>query len=251
MMRRKAMAAIFMGISVIAAGCSGNHGGDMADKNEYIDNYESTENYEDIEDYEYDADNEEEGNDEMREMTEAQVELLCRISMNEDRIREGRLYSWQIEILNQYDYAMEYLARKYPSHSFELVNCEPKNKLNAYTTFYFYEEGDSENRYSLYIDVYEEEEPENRYVARDNFYGELFEDELARRMFELVQEEFPECINVTCNITCVQGEEFGENLDLEQVLTGELEMDHDTDFYIDAEGMNVNYPSEWLSITLK
>lgn len=101
--------------------------------------------------------------------------------------------------------AMEYLMDKYPSYDFVITFCEPKNNVNPYTTF--------------------------------NFMEKCEEGELANLFLELMQEEFAECINVTTSLSTVQGEEYGENLDLQKILSGEMTLDHDTDFYINAEGI--------------
>lgn len=180
-----------------------------------------------------------------RTLTQEQIDLLCGISVNEDKVKDGKLNSWQKEVLNQYDCAMEYLEYKYPSYDFVIKFCEPKNIVNSFTTFMFLEKNedavddeDNEEKeyYYMYIDVYEEN-GKNRYEIADNFYGKIFEDELADRLFTLMEEEFTECINVTTSITTVEGEEFGEDLDIERVLSGELMMYHYTDFYINADGM--------------
>ena len=177
-----------------------------------------------------------------RILTQEQIDLLCGISVNEDKVKEGKLNSWQKEVLNQYDCAMEYLAYKYPSYDFVIKFCEPKNIENSFTTFMFLEKsednkGSGEKEYFyMYINVYEEN-GKNCYEITDNFYGKLFKDELADRFFDLMEDEFPECINVTTSITTVAGEEFGEELDIERVLSGELMMYNYTDFYINADGM--------------
>lgn len=155
------------------------------------------------------------------ELTKEQEELLCRISIDEDDVREGKLASWQKEVLNQYNYAMAYLERKYPSYSFEIITCTEKNKMNSYTTFGFVEENDEDGYYEMYMDV-EEKESGNTYKARDNFYGEIKEDEYARKLSELLQENFAETIEVKSNMSTVEGEEFGEDLDLDRVISGEL-----------------------------
>ena len=236
-MKRKIVAVFLVGISILSTGCVGSFRGNarMADSYGYTDEYDDTDEY-DTDAYNDDYDNEEDGSMTEREMTQEQIDLLCSISVNEDKVREGKLADWQVEVLNQYDYAMEYLAEKYPSYEFGIVGCDQKCNLSSYTTFTFIEKGDKSAYYDLYLDVYEEESG-NRYEAKDNFYGKLFEEELAEKMLELMQDEFPECIKVTTNVTCAEGEEFGENLDIESVLTGERSMEHDTDFYIDAEGM--------------
>lgn len=166
--------------------------------------------------------NKEEEMEERVELTKEQEWLLCKISIDEDAVKEGRLASWQKEVINQYNYAMDYLKRKYPSYSFQITNCDPKNKLNSYTTIGFIEKSDEEGYYEIYMDV-EEREDGNRYIAEDNFYGSIKEDEYAEKMSELLRENFDEWnIEVECNMGCVEGEEFGENLDLDRLINGEL-----------------------------
>ena len=167
------------------------------------------------------------------EMTKEKIELLCKISDDINAIRNGNLHEWQIEILNQYDYAMEYLTGKYPSYNFKIVNCEQKNKWNSYTTFTFTEESNEKNCYELYL--YVDEDAEHKYDAEDNFYGDLFDEEISQMVKELVQEEFPECIEVKTDIPYAQGEEYGESLDLERVLTGELQMGQVTTLFMNTE----------------
>lgn len=177
------------------------------------------------------------------EMTQEQMEILCDISINKEKVKIGDLANWQIVILNQYDYAMKYLETKYPSYRFQITACDPKNKMNSYTTFTFVEKSEIDIFYTLYIDAHEENE--NAYIATDNFYGRLFGAELANKLQKLVCGEFPECVGVTTNITCVEGEKFGENFDLNLVLNGECEMEHDTDFYFSTDKVA---ESEYLQI---
>ena len=220
-MKRKMIASILLAISLMTTGCVGRN---FVDSKYYAD--ESQDDYGDEED-----DSEEE-----RELTQEQIDLLCNISVNEETVREGKLKSWQEEVLNQYDSAMEYLMDKYPSYDFVITFCEPKNIVNPYTTFNFMEKSEEGVYYDMYVDVYEENGGK-RYEMKDNFHQKLFEDELANLFWELMQEEFVECINVTTSLSTVQGEEYGENLDLQKILSGEMTLDHDTDFYINAEGM--------------
>lgn len=183
-------------------------------------------------------------------MTGEQMELLCGISVNEEKVREGELADWQIEVLKQYDYANGYLEKKYPSYSFVMPLCEPMGTMNSYAIFYFFEtkDIDRENRYELRLEVPEEKDSDKPYIVRDNFYGGLYEDKLARKIYDLITQEIPECIRVTCNITALEGEKLGENLDLENILRGELTINHDTDFYINASEMDEKNYSEKVNI---
>ena len=220
-MKRKIVASLLLVMSLMTTSCSWN-----SSNGNYIND-----------DKKHDTHGDDKDNSVMeRKLTPEQIELLCHISMDEESVRKGKLKSWQMEVLNQYDSAMEYLKNKYPSYDFLITCCEPKNKLNAYTTFTFIEKNVEGVYYDMYVDVYEEESG-NRYEIEDNFYGKIFKAELANKFFELMKEEFTECINVTTNISAVAGEDFGENLEIEKVLSGEIKMNHTTDFYINAEGL--------------
>lgn len=163
------------------------------------------------------------------EMTAEQEELLCKISIDKEEVREGKLSKWQIEVLNQYDYAMDYLKKKYPSYTFQIINCEQKNKLNPYTTFGFVEESYPEGYYELYLYV-EEGDDGNLYTSKDNFYGEIKEEEFAEKLQEMIQEEFGDNIEVKTNMSYVMGEEFGESLVIDDILMGKIEMPQSTNF---------------------
>lgn len=171
-----------------------------------------------------------------RKMDKEQEELLCRISVNDEKVHEGNLYDWQIEILNQYDFAMEYLIKKYPSHSFQIIDCVPKNKLNSYTTFTLVENTEIEKYYSLYLYV-EQSSLGNIYKAKDNYYAALKEKEFAYKLFEMVQKDIPECIKVETTMSYVQGEEFGEDLNIEQILNGKIKLEQNTVFFIKDIGI--------------
>ena len=61
------------------------------------------------------------------ELTQEKKDFLAEMYMDGDRIQEGKLYGYQKEVLYQYDYALKYLERKYPSHTFEITR---KNGLD-------------------------------------------------------------------------------------------------------------------------
>lgn len=171
------------------------------------------------------------GEENMRksEITAEQEALLIKISVNEERIRDGKLYDWQEEVLRQYDYALEYLQGKYPSHSFVMIDCEPKNKLNSYTTFWFQADGE-EKTYELYLNINENEE----YTCEDNYYGNLFEEPYAMELQVRIQKEVSECVSVVSRMTSVKGLEFSENLEVSDILDGKYMVTNSTDIYVDG-----------------
>ncbi|MCD8347699.1 MAG: hypothetical protein LUD16_07045 [Lachnospiraceae bacterium] len=184
-------------------------------------------------------------------MTEEQKELLKKISADDERVESGNLFDWQIEVLRQYEYAMEYLRGKYPSHTFEIYDCTQKSKLNSYTTFWFNADGEEES-YELYLwtegeDAEEETEKETEtvvylsgqednfdYLCKDNFYCSLICDSYAGALLELVREEVPECVGVLTVMTSVNGEDCDESLDISDILAGKYEITNSTRIFLDG-----------------
>ena len=166
-------------------------------------------------------------------MTEEQKNLLMKISVNEERVEKGEVLEWQKEVLRQYDYALEYLKKKYPSYVFHMVDCEPKNKLNAaYSTFSFTEEGDKGSYYDLYLYI-----EEGNYSAEDNFYGHIIGPRYEAALMALLKEENIPCNRVEVRLSTVQGEAFNETMKVEEVINGNIKMDQITEFYIDSNSI--------------
>ncbi|MBE5960047.1 MAG: hypothetical protein E7256_01470 [Lachnospiraceae bacterium] len=150
------------------------------------------------------------------EMTQEQMDLLIGISVNADRIREGKIYSWQKEILNQYDYALDYLKEKYPSHTFHLVSCDPKSKLNTFSLFKMTADEDSETYYDLYL-YSEETENSISYTAKDNYYQTIIKTPYEQYLMERIGEVCDGCIGVSSSITSVEGEGYDEQMTVEDI----------------------------------
>ena len=165
------------------------------------------------------------------EMTDEQKELLKKISVNEEKIEEGQLYEWQKEVLNQYDYAMNYLQKKYPECVFHIVDCDQKNNLNTYTTFTFTEEK-NEELFDLYL--YVNEEQEEKYTAKDNFYGVLLAEPYATAFLQKIRESFPQCVAARAEMVTVQGEEINAGTDVSNILSGSLKITNNVTIYVDG-----------------
>ena len=71
------------------------------------------------------------------ELTQEKKDFLAKMSVDEERVQNGKLYDWQVEALRQYDYAMGFLQEKYPSHTFKFTFCNPKGNVNPFSYFLF------------------------------------------------------------------------------------------------------------------
>lgn len=159
-------------------------------------------------------------------LSQDKEDFLIGISMDEERIRNGKLYDWQKEVLHQYDFAMDYLKRKYPSYTFCMNSCTPKGRDHSWSTFWFCAEG-----YTKTYDLYLYSDEEGNYSCEDNFYGELLHDRFDEALWQLLSENVPECTKVVSTFYTTQGEKYGESFDEQAILNGEDKLPNNTDIY--------------------
>lgn len=162
------------------------------------------------------------------EMTQEQKELLKKISVDEESVENGELYNWQKEVLNQYNYVLEYLGEKYPSHEFKIVDCAQKNKLNSYSTFWVTADG-GEDRYEIYLDV-----EDSGYTGSDTFYGALIEDDYAKIVCDFLAEDVPECVGCITHMESSVGEDLTEKVTAQEIFEGDYEVSNSTEIYVDG-----------------
>lgn len=160
------------------------------------------------------------------ELTQEKKDFLATISMDEERVQNGELYEWQEEVLRQYDYAMKYLKKKYPSHIFDFTSCNPKGKTDNFSTFWFTVDH-SENSYELYLD----RDYNGDYSCKDNYYGELVKESYNDALLSRLQVSISECIGVSSNFSTVQGEMFDEQLTGQKILDGNDKISNTTYIY--------------------
>ncbi len=105
--------------------------------------------------------------DKIFELTKQEERILCDLYIDEERIREGKLYAYQERCLEQLRFAISYLEEKYADRDFEILTIHPKSKVNMRTTVVFYEVGDDENYHNLFV------EPEgDGWIEMDDFESE-------------------------------------------------------------------------------
>ena len=166
------------------------------------------------------------------ELTQEKKDFLAEMYVDGDRIQEGKLYSYQKEVLYQYDYALKYLERKYPSHTFEITGCSPKGMGIDYSTFWFMADGEEDDMEHEVYDLYLEEDDEGNYSCEDNYYDRLLRDSYSKALLEFLQESVPECVGVFTGFQHVKGEEINENLTGKEVLEGNYNLFNLTDIYV-------------------
>lgn len=130
------------------------------------------------------------GDDDMEriEMTSLEMELLSQFYQDEDRIREGKLFSHQAEALLQLRTEMEYLAQKYPNGTYTITAFQPDIKFNSGAELTVEDGG-------IYT-VYAEAEGD-RYVCSDNYYGKYLQPRYDEYLEEILTNNGYTCKSYT------------------------------------------------------
>lgn len=152
--------------------------------------------------------------DNVMELTDDEKDMLCGLYGNEERIRAGRLITLEIEAVNQYRYANQYLSEKYPGYEFELFHFSPLRLATSETMSYFREKNtDSDEYYELFL-----EGKDGVYSVRDNFFwhliGPVYDAELTKRLKTEGLEDF----YVKTVAMCYMGTEVDGNTTVEELI---------------------------------
>lgn len=179
------------------------------------------------------------------DMTKEEETLLCSIYVNEDRIKEGKLYDYQLDALMQFRNANEYLEDKYPSYDFKYFAYHPSNKSND-TSILEFTVDDTENYFIVEI-----EEKNDEYIITDNLYAyilrPLFDDMLTDKLENAGLTDF----YVYTKMSGKFGEELDENATIEDILSFETDMKRDIDIYIDMSPYDEDKKQEIANIVEK
>lgn len=168
-------------------------------------------------------------------MTDEQRDLLMEMSFNKERVKEGKLSDWQIEVLRQFDYAKEYLARKYPSHTFKIIRGASNDIYHDYTDFSFIADDNNEKSYEMRIDI-EKKEGGNVYTAIDDYYGTILENKYEKELLKVLKKFCVQCVAVDDSMTTMDGEELDETFDVDRIINESFEITHHTDIFINGKG---------------
>ncbi|WP_455718814.1 hypothetical protein [Anaerosporobacter sp.] len=176
-------------------------------------------------------------NDEEKEeitaMTDEQRDLLIEMSFNEERVKEGKLSDWQIEVLRQFDSAKEYLERKYPSHTFKIIRGESNDIFHDFTEFIFIADDDDE-WYDMRIDI-EKKDSGNAYTIIDNYYGVLLKEKYEEELLKVLQEGCKQCVAIQVNMSSMREEEINEIFDVNRIINESFRIKNDTEIFVNGK----------------
>ena len=136
-----------------------------------------------------------------KRLSEDQIQILVSAGFDEDRIRRNDLTSVDYRVIEDYQYAHNYLEEKYESNNFSLIECSLGTK-STYSLF----TGTVEGFPSESFDIQVSSSGDIR-SARDNCYRIIKKEEYADLLQEVISCVEKECLDVElyCN------ELYGDN----------------------------------------
>ena len=164
------------------------------------------------------------------ELTASEKKVLNGISFNTDEIESGNLRESDTALLKEMRDVERYLIEKYPSFTFEITGCEPKSgTARNYSEWYF--KSPEIERESAFIAMSEEQN--DTFIVRDAFFGQLIREPIKNYLIQLLEKANLPVISIEVSFWEYLGEEYGENISPELVLTGEIEAGNDFKIYLD------------------
>ena len=130
------------------------------------------------------------------ELSDDEMKFLCSKYIDEDRIKEGKLYSYQEEALSQYRAVRDYLESKYPGTEFVIYALQTINETSNETgTAGFYVSGEQDDNYDIRIT-----KENNSYKVADNYANNILGETYADKVKADIESEFPGNIEVYVQI---------------------------------------------------
>ena len=152
------------------------------------------------------------------DLTEKQTNILKNINIDKELIKNGEYTQIQQKIIEQYNYADNYLKEKYPSYNLEICDQKQKKYGDSISSFSFIDKDNDNKTYIVYL--YKEE---SGYYAIDNFWGHLVEDEFSELISKKLNK-FNSIKKVTAKITGLNGYDFNESLDANNIVTNNIKI---------------------------
>ncbi|MDC7277980.1 MULTISPECIES: hypothetical protein [Pseudobutyrivibrio] len=164
------------------------------------------------------------------DLTASEKKVLNGISFNTEEIESGNLRESDAALLTEMRAVGKYLIEKYPNFHFEITGCEPKSgTTRTYSEWYF--KSAEIDRESAFIAM--SEEAGDYYKIRDAFFGQLIREPITEKLLSILNNANLPVLNIEVSFWEYLGEEYGEEISPEKVLTGEIDAGNDFKIFLD------------------
>ncbi|MBE5954360.1 MAG: hypothetical protein E7257_09495 [Lachnospiraceae bacterium] len=165
--------------------------------------------------------------DEIVEMSDEEVELLCSIYVNEDGIREGKLHDYQQQALEEFRMAKSYLQEKYPGYVYNFYLLSPSDRFDETTEIEFAID-ESNGYYTVRVELVDGE-----YVITDNFFGYVLEPAFDDMLEKKLREAGLSSFGVYTNLSGFVGRDIDAETTAEELLVSGDEIKKDITVWVD------------------
>ena len=170
---------------------------------------------------------EEEDTVEQITMTEKEQELLAAVYPNEEMIREGQLFEYQEEALNELRAGEEYITSKYPEQSFEIRSITPADKFYPWMTIVMKEGAFGECKVTV-------TPAEEGYTFTEDLYGKVLGGAYDKAIGKILAEGGLQAVSFT-KFTSPMGEEVGPATTPEELIALKKSLPRNTHLFMADE----------------
>lgn len=117
------------------------------------------------------------------ELTETEKKILTDVFGEEERIDQGRLFSYQIEALNQLRAGTYYLQQRYPEYVFQTDSFSPASRFRPWAELHFKDEASA----TCLVKVFPSADGKE-FTYEDNFYGYLLRESYDGGIEKILEE---------------------------------------------------------------
>lgn len=160
------------------------------------------------------------------DLTEAEKKILSDTFGEEKRFEEGRLFSYQIEALEQLRAGRSYLEERYPGHAFKTESFTPADRFHPWAELRFKDEDSP----ICLVKVFPSQDGET-FECEDNFYGYLIQESYDNRIEEILREAGCPARSSTVFLSTV-GSDLSANPSVEELLFYDPELSRQTALFV-------------------
>lgn len=160
------------------------------------------------------------------DLTETEKKIFTDTFGEEKRFEEGRLFSYQIEALEQLRAGVSYLENRYPSHTFVTESFTPANRFRPWAELRFKDEASP----ICLVKIFPSQDGKV-FECEDNFYGYLIQESYDSRIEEILREAGCSARSSTVFLSTA-GSDLPADPSLEELLSYDPELGRQTALFV-------------------
>ena len=162
------------------------------------------------------------------DMTETEKKILIDVFGEEQRLEEGKLFSYEREALDQLRAGESYLQQRYPEYMFQTESFSPADRFRPWAELRFRDELSP----TCLVKVFPSEDG-TEFVCEDNFYGYLVQESYDSGIEEILEKAGCPARSYTVFLSTA-GSNLPVDPSVEELLAYDPELGRQTALYVSA-----------------